>query len=244
MAFAGGVPAKKNAEFLLIFPIYDADGDIVSGAAGLDSEVSKDGAGFTDCTNEASEIGSSGIYSLTLTADEMDADVIAVITKTSTDGAKTTPTVIYTSAYQIAEMRGTDGAITSLVAITGDKDSYKADVSGLPASIWNRLTSLLTTVSSIGKLLVDNIDAKVSSRTALGTGAITWTYTLTDADTGGPIADADIWITSDEAGETLLASGKTNQSGVATFYLDPGTVYIWRQKTGYDFTNPDMEVVT
>ncbi|GAJ16104.1 unnamed protein product, partial [marine sediment metagenome] len=108
-------PAKKNAEFLLVFPIYDADGDLVSGAADLDSEVSKDGGSFVDCTNDAIEIGSSGIYKLTLTPDEMNADVVAVLTKTTTADAKTTPTIIYTSAFQVEAMRGTDDAITSLV---------------------------------------------------------------------------------------------------------------------------------
>ena len=51
MSFAGGFPPKKGAEFLLVFPIYDIDGDVVTGAAGLDSEISKDGGSFTDCTN-------------------------------------------------------------------------------------------------------------------------------------------------------------------------------------------------
>jgi len=201
MAFNGGQPVKKNAEFLLVFPIYDSDGDLVSGATDLDSEISKDGEDFIDCTNEAVEIGTSGVYKLTLTADEMNADVVAVITKTSTPDAKTTLTVIYTSPYQIE-----------------DKDSYKADVS--------------------------NLDVKVSSRATLGAGAIAWTYTLTDADTGEPIADADVWITSDLAGSNVIASGRTNQSGKVTFFLDAGTVYVWRQKSGWNFVNPDEEVVS
>ena len=76
-----------------------------------------------------------------------------------------------------------------------------------------------------------------------GSGAITFTYTLTDSDSGDPIADASVWVTSDIAGTTVIASGQTNQNGVVVFYLDAGTVYVWRQKTGFDFTNPDTEVV-
>jgi len=49
-------PPKKNAAFTVTFPIYDADGDLVTAAATLDSEVSKDGGTFTDCTNEAAEL--------------------------------------------------------------------------------------------------------------------------------------------------------------------------------------------
>jgi hypothetical protein len=76
-----------------------------------------------------------------------------------------------------------------------------------------------------------------------GGGAITFTYTLTSSVDAVPIADADVWVTSDLAGTNILASGKTNQNGVVTFYLDAGTVYVWRSKSGWDFTNPDTEVV-
>lgn len=85
----------KNAAWRVTFPILDADGDPVSGATGLDSEVSKDGASFADCTNEATEIGSSGVYYLDLTNSEMDADTVAIRVQTSSSGAKTTTIVAY-----------------------------------------------------------------------------------------------------------------------------------------------------
>jgi hypothetical protein len=82
--------------YTIVFPILDADGDLVTGAAGLDSEISKNGDTFADCTNEATEIAtSSGIYYLTLTATEMTTDVVAIIVKTSTAGAKTTVLTLY-----------------------------------------------------------------------------------------------------------------------------------------------------
>jgi len=85
----------KNAAYRITFPIYDADGDLVTGATGLDSEVSKDGGTFADCTNEATEIAtSSGMYYLDLTSTEMNADTVAIIVKTSTSGAKTTVVVL------------------------------------------------------------------------------------------------------------------------------------------------------
>lgn len=86
----------KNQAYRVIFPILDADGDLVSGAASLDSEVSKDCGTFTDCTNEATEIAtSSGMYYLDLSSDEINADVVTLIVKTTTSGAKTTPIVLY-----------------------------------------------------------------------------------------------------------------------------------------------------
>lgn len=86
----------KNRAYRITFPIFDADGDLVTGAASLDTEISKDGGTFADATNEAQEIAtSSGIYYLDLTATEMNADTVAIIVKTSTPGAKTTPIVLH-----------------------------------------------------------------------------------------------------------------------------------------------------
>lgn len=84
-----------GAPFGIVLPILDADGDPVTGAASLDSEISKNGDTPSDCTNEATEIGSSGTYYLLLTGTELTADVAAGVTKTATSGAKTTPWVLY-----------------------------------------------------------------------------------------------------------------------------------------------------
>jgi hypothetical protein len=105
MASTDALPIpRKNVAFRVTFPILDNDGDLVTGAAGLDSEVSKDGGTFTDCTNEATEIAtSSGMYYLDLTSTEMNADTVAIIVKTSTTDAKTTTIVIYPA--EDAELR-------------------------------------------------------------------------------------------------------------------------------------------
>jgi hypothetical protein len=97
MASTDALPLpRKNVAYRVTFPILDADGDLVTGATGLDSEVSKDGGTFTDCTNEATEIAtSSGIYYLDLSSTEMNADTVAVIVKTSSSGAKTTVLIFY-----------------------------------------------------------------------------------------------------------------------------------------------------
>jgi hypothetical protein len=93
------------------------------------------------------------------------------------------------------------------------------------------------------------LDAAITTRlagtayvTPTGAGTISWTYTLVDGS-ALPIPDADIWITSDIAGAVLLASSQTSASGEVTFNLDAGTIYVWGQKSGYNFTNPDTEVV-
>src|SRR3990167_7163662 len=121
-------PPKKNATFTVTFPIYDNDGDLVTAAAALDSEVSKDGGTFTDCTNEAAEIAtSSGLYTLSLTATEMNADIVATITKTSTTDAKTAVNVMYTATRQLVDLafpttsgRSIDTTATGAVGVDFD----------------------------------------------------------------------------------------------------------------------------
>lgn len=96
MASSDALPIpRKNVAFRVTFPLFDADGDPVTGAAALDTEISKDGAAFADGTNEAVEIGASGLYYLDLTASEMNADTVAVVVKTSTSGAKSAVLVLY-----------------------------------------------------------------------------------------------------------------------------------------------------
>src|SRR3990167_1972239 len=82
--------------FGIVFPYFDADGDLVSAATTPDSEVSLNGDTFADCTNEAREIATtSGMWYLLLTAAEVTADVVAIISKSATSGMKTTPIVLY-----------------------------------------------------------------------------------------------------------------------------------------------------
>ena len=97
-------PVKKNAAFTVTFPIYDNDGDLVSSAAALDSEVDKDAGGFIDATNEATEVGASGIYKLLLTSTEANADIVTTITKTTTTDAKTAVNVMYTATRQLVDL--------------------------------------------------------------------------------------------------------------------------------------------
>lgn len=77
-----------------------------------------------------------------------------------------------------------------------------------------------------------------------GEGAISWTYTITDTDSSLPIPDVEVWITNDIGGEFIVAGPQRSKpDGSTLWHLDPGSYYIWRQKAGYNFNNPDLEVV-
>ena len=107
----------KSAAWRVTFPILDADGDPVTGAAGLDSEISKDAGAPTDCTNEATEIGSSGIYYLDLTSTEMGADTVSIQVKTSTVGAKTTNIIAYPQEADDLRVSVTHWSGTAVAAV-------------------------------------------------------------------------------------------------------------------------------
>jgi hypothetical protein len=204
---------RKNVAYRVTFPIFDADGDLVTGATGLDSEVSKDGGTFADCTNEATEIAaSSGMYFLDLTATEMNADTVAVIVKTSSSGAKTTALVIYPLK---------DGDLTANVTqIAGQTASAAGAVTfpGTIASTTNITGGTITTVTTVtnGVTVTTNNDK---------TG-----YSLSTAPpTAAAIADA-VW---DEASGDHLAAGSTgaalNAAGSAG---DPWTTTLPGAYTG------------
>lgn len=163
MAASDAMPVpKKNVAFRHIFPIFDADGDLVTGATGLDSEVSKDCGTMTDCTNEATEIATaSGMYYLDLTATEMNADSVTIVVKTTSSGAKTTPMVLYPEE---------DGDIRVTAVAVSDKTGYTLSSAGVQA-IWDALSSALTTAGSIGKRLVDYVTGDIFGRVGAPVGA-------------------------------------------------------------------------
>ncbi len=141
-----------------------------------------------------------------------------------------------------------DANSTKLASIATDTNKLQTD--------WadgGRLDLILDAAGSAGDPWITELPGSYAAGTAgyiighmqsQGAGAITWTYTLTDSVSGNPIDGAEVWVSSDSVGSNVIASGTTNQSGIVTFYLDAGTVYLWRKKSGYNFTNPDQETVS
>lgn len=66
------------------------------------------------------------------------------------------------------------------------------------------------------------------------------TYTVLDGD-GNGIADV---LVEAKINDVLIQSARTNTSGIATFYLAPGTYDFYATKSGFQFSNPDQEVVS
>lgn len=75
-------------------------------------------------------------------------------------------------------------------------------------------------------------------------GSIAYTYTLLSTVGSVPLPGASVWVTTDLAGANAVALGTTDAAGIVVFNLQPGTYYFWRALAGYEFSNPDTEVVS
>jgi len=74
-----------------------------------------------------------------------------------------------TAPTTAVDLSATDFQLADTVTTLTNKTGFSLSTAGILA-IWDQLTSALTTASTIGKLLVDNINATISSR---GTGDAT-----------------------------------------------------------------------
>ncbi len=197
----------KNTAYRVYFPILDADGDLVTGAAGLDSEISKDGGTFADCTSEATEIAtSSGMYYLELTSTEMNADAVCVIVKTSTSGAKTTPIVLYP-----VEGGDIDVDVTYIAgsAVSASTAQLGVNVVQAAGTAWG---SGAITAASIA---TGAIDADAIADNAIDAGSIA-TGAITAAKFAAGAIDAAA-IAADAIGASELAADAASEIGTAVW---------------------------
>jgi len=128
----------KNSAQRIVFPILDADGDPVTGAASdtPDSEYSLDGASFADCNDEIHEIATaSGIYYLDLLTGETNGDVVVIQVKTATAGTKTTVLVFYTSTQSLDTVNtAVNGIQVDLSNATDGLGALKALLDAIPTT--------------------------------------------------------------------------------------------------------------
>ena len=131
----------------------------------MDSEVSKDSGAFADCTNEATEIAtSSGMYYLDLTGAEMEAKKLAVIVKTATAGAKTTPITLYPRRMHVMEtgtaQAGAAATITLASGASADDDFYNGlyvvITNDSPAGVDNQARRIIDYVGSTKVATLDS----------------------------------------------------------------------------------------
>lgn len=202
------------------------------------------------------------------TANKVDSRAFTVDDKTGYSGTATNMVAAAPNAAAVNAACDTaiaDAALATtatLATVDGKVDSVLADTNELQTDWANggRLDLILDGAgggesgldaagvrTAIG-MASANLDTQIGALGG-GAGAIAWDgYTLTESD-GTPIADADVWITTDGAGANVVASARTDAFGVprapsgSLLYLDPGTYSVWADKVGWSFPNPDTVTV-
>ena len=132
----------------------------------------------------------------------------------------------------LTAIKGSGWSDETLKAIKAAIDTVSS--AAIVDAVWDELQSEHVIAGSFGKYL----DTEVSSVGGVGSGALSCTWTQKD-DSDNPLDNVQIWISTDEAGTNVIAGTLlTDASGEATFMLDAGTYYVWRERAGYNFTNP------
>jgi hypothetical protein len=108
-------------------------------------------------------------------------------------------------------------------------------------AVWSATQSAFQTPGTFGYLF----DAPVSGQPGYtdGTGAVAFTYTLTSQSDNSPIGGVRVTASDDIAGSHVVAEAISNAAGVVIFHLNPGRYYLWREKPGWSFVDPDIQDV-
>lgn len=199
--------------------------------------------------------------------DFVDTEVATLVSnvaaiKTKTDNLPSDTAAVLTAIddfidTEVAAIKAKTDQLTFTTANQVDSNALSLSATAL-AAIWNRLTSAITTSGSIGKLIVDNLNATVSSRLAsanitltgglvdvndktgfsLGAGAITnfWNELTSGLSTSGSIGK----LLVDNINATIasrLASASISLSGGAV------TVGTNSDKTGYALSTAGTQAI-
>lgn len=199
--FAVEIVRQKNVATYVVFPIMKNDGTLITSAAGLDSEIDvfADGAapdGFADCTNEATEIGSTGQYYLSLSNTELNNDYIIIQIKSSSTGAVTQTLLIRTMVGD------------PLNAATSD-DGGTINVTG---------GAIDTVTTATNTTTVNGLAANVITSASINDGAITTAELATGCIGSDEIADNAIdagAIATDAIGAAEIAANAITSSEAA-----------------------------
>jgi hypothetical protein len=165
--------AKKNAAYYLSFPAIDSasPASYKSGISPVDTAYYKDGAGAwtsLSIADTATEIGSTGVYEIDLTADELDHD--KVIIKFAVSG-------MADDAYQFDLRTQLTDDLPTAADVNTQCDSAISDASLATAAA---LTTVDTVVDAI-KAVTDNLPNSGALTDLSTAAALTTVDTVVDA---------------------------------------------------------------
>lgn len=124
----------------------------------------------------------------------------------------------------------------------GDLEVHQAILS------WTYLNLQATILTGRRKIYITVEKYLGATVTPVGTGSQTYTDVILEPvpDGAEPIEGAQVWVTSDQAGLTLVAGPQlTDCNGSFTFELNPGGYWLWVKSDSYTFaTNPTAITVS
>lgn len=171
------------------------DGGAFAAIGGTVTEVSSGWYKIALTTTDTNTLGTFIIRATATGCDDAEHPPIEVVAYDATDSAalglsRVDAAISSRSTYAggaVASVTGNVGGnvVGSVASVTAgvtvstnnDKTGYGLSATAVQA-IWDALTSALTTVGSVGKMLVTNLDAAVSSRSTYAGGDTAGTTTL------------------------------------------------------------------
>ena len=189
-------------------------------AANITVRISKDGGALTAATNNPVEVDATnapGLYRITLTASEMDANTVEVVPKSTTANT-------YCQVVTILTERGRVDTTVSSRATAADVWGYSSRtltsfgtlVNDVASAVWSHTTRTLT---SFGTLVSDIWSHSSRTLTSFGTlvndtATAVWSYTTRTLTSFGTLV-ADIW---NHSARTLTSLGTlANDTAVAVW---------------------------
>lgn len=198
MSASDAIPVpRKNTAYRFYFAIRKpSDSTLITTWAGQDSEVSLDGAAYSDCTNEATEIGTTGTGYIDLTASEMNADCVLLKVTVTNTGA--VPLVFVLYPEESGDYR------SNVTQISGDAtaaDNAEAFFDGTGYAGTNNVIPTVTTLTNLPAITAGWLTA-----TGIASDAITAAKVASDVGTeiAGSVWDhVDVGFVPDSYGEIV-----------------------------------------
>lgn len=187
---------KKNTAYYLAFPAVNSSSpaSFATGLSPVDTAYYKDGAGAWTTlaiTDTATEIGSTGVYEIDLTAAEMNHD--QVIVKFAVSGMADTAFLLDTRTELAEDLGNGSGQVDLLTATQASIDAIEVDTNALnDTKIPNTLNTTATGNIGIDWANVENptsvVDLSATDIQTVADGAITAAKIATNAITSSTLA--------------------------------------------------------
>lgn len=153
------------------------------------------------------------------------------------------------------EVSGLGNGFTLEISKNGAAFVASAGTKAEIANGWYTYLSTAAEANSIGVVAIKVTGAGAVQQNLVYTvqqmtsQCINYTYTVTSS--GNPLANVEVFVTTDNAGNNVVWRGLTDSFGIARDEndnlpcLDAGTYFFWKELAGFsDNDNPDQEIVS